>query len=839
MTAQYFILTCLATSTLGQPMPSNPLVDLIRKESGNYKVAFYPQMSDMTKCQLAKSQPDLYNNTPSVTLGGFIGIGYDDLHDATRLSVFEETYRDCKMTPDNSYFLPDGYTIKVLRKATLDRASSELKSSSELSMNMELGVGVEVNAQSVSGSFSMDVKASSEMLDEKEKTEFKMTSTNYMYVMKGNKAAKLSGEFESRIKDILKALRNKSDRRVKRLIEETYRDFGTNVVLEATLGSDLTVITYLDKKVMMTDTKFSMDMKAEIDVDCEYVTASASVHAAANMTDYKNQTNVDEKREFMSVDHVVALSRNYRPIYEIIHGGALRSLSMTMLEIQQMRMNFEAVFKEYIERNTYYGCTDREFANFDRQANVDDNTCAEDYCELTEITVKCQLHEVVKIVGLKNRTKDENEEEMACYELAKTTKNGTMQGVIKPKWYQRENTKQKEENEETKNKANKDYKNDIVECRKKHKHFEFQSAFNYTSVKVDDNFFKKADQKDYIDCTSKGLFVRDDAGKVDHPNWNTRNSREGGMFQRCNITSESERIISELKKLNIDEPNPCNNLESRNIYTNDFKCPNNDAVEIYNYSTLLPDRVHQYWNHVCHDDEKVGCVDVKIDFSIRHSVEISSFWCGKDQNASVYYAGVFDRGQINSYFGNSGCPIGTTAYPFFHSTTFCLTTNAILGNDKTAELVRLFKGTDDPNYCKGKTSKQLITVIGITRIYACILKKAAYFHLPPRTAVRMPFQEVGLSIDEYAESTATIYFHDKPAETRTMKSLGPNLVDFVNNVTKTFMDKLEAKLNVTNVTNTQMQSEGESDGFFDPSVIIIIVVDIALLFCLICLCTRR
>ena len=55
------------------------------------------------------------------TLGGLIGMGWDDMVNDYTLPVFKVTYKECLVDPDNTYLVPDNVLLIPIKKTALDK----------------------------------------------------------------------------------------------------------------------------------------------------------------------------------------------------------------------------------------------------------------------------------------------------------------------------------------------------------------------------------------------------------------------------------------------------------------------------------------------------------------------------------------------------------------------------------------------------------------------------------------------------------------------------------------------------------------------------------------------
>uniref|UniRef100_A0A7E4UZK2 Macrophage-expressed gene 1 protein n=1 Tax=Panagrellus redivivus TaxID=6233 RepID=A0A7E4UZK2_PANRE len=221
----------------------------------------------------------------------------------------------------------------------------------------------------------------------------------------------------------------------------------------------------------------------------------------------------------------------------------------------------------------------------------------------------------------------------------------------------------------------------------------------------------------------------------------------GGIIQKCEPYPESDIYNSQWPLLkqhwNIKENRICpSNLVQTEIISFDYVLPD---VHISNITELS-------FNDTSNNQTKR--VEIHTDVVFRERVHLKTYWCGLEKGyASIGFGGYFDHNQVNNFIGERDCPSDTPKVTLFHGTTFCLT-ETIFGN--TSELTLLYSNRNRIINCPHGHSKQLITVINFEKIYACILKRNAHYHLDTPAILKGPYLDKRYAMDLYDQDASCL-----------------------------------------------------------------------------------
>uniref|UniRef100_A0A7E4VRV2 Macrophage-expressed gene 1 protein n=2 Tax=Panagrellus redivivus TaxID=6233 RepID=A0A7E4VRV2_PANRE len=816
-------------------------------------------ISDLALCIANIDKMNISNlkTRPKEALGDYLGRGYDLLTGETKLSVFGETYQNCNTSADFKYFVPDFYRAEKLYIGNVEKSTSICTSTQEYKSASNAGGSVggsgSGGGKTMGGSFSASQTEAKTNIEKSDTSMIMVKAEIVLYQLLGSPAASFNGAFLSRIQAIVNATRDRLPRTARYLIEEIYRDYGTEVVMNAKLGVKIERRVYVSNSYMKASsekqTSFKMGLEASMtkqnekkeqppntqggkaSVSFESIKKSVEEMSQVDKTDVisvwggpdYSAMSSDSMEDFLKLDHVAALSRETEPLYRMMHGGALSPLSMTTDEITKLRMEFQYVYDEIMERNVYRGCMNPEYYNFDFQANVDDNSCDGNRCSFTDINFNCGVTRKLCNKNKASYLETQFQLDVNALEFYDEYYDFEKDSILKMT-----DEKDKEEFQT--------WKGSVVRNRDKiHKIFDKLIDCNYTkfaSGKPNATFFANANSLELQACIKQGQIVemKDNTYQLKTCNntipsdWDVEPTPTG-FFQTCEPLEATTKFDEDLEKLKQPRPSPCTHYRTNNIVTGNQSCPINTTKElVMTFVQVLPDFYAVYKDYV-HDPEDEGNYQVyTYQITLKDSVNISTYWCRSNtaKKSGIYFGGLFGRKHRNSYIAAEGCQSGMKDMLLFYDTIFCVSIKPPTGGERnlTPELRYMYSSQSVRAVCPSKTSKQLATVINGVQVFACIYKKLGYSNAPTPRPIELPFRDFINMVERRAESTL-VYFNDP---NRTFYETIP-LAAVQNELYLTIQDKTrEMNAHFFGVPTTTIKPDALKDNFHKSNNLLIFII---------------
>uniref|UniRef100_A0A7E4UXF1 Macrophage-expressed gene 1 protein n=1 Tax=Panagrellus redivivus TaxID=6233 RepID=A0A7E4UXF1_PANRE len=812
--------------------------ELYRRELA--RQLFNTPVSPLAKCLANINHLNIRNLTirPTRTLGDYLGNGYDALTDEAKWPIFKETYDNCNTSADFRYYVPDFYRAEKIYQGNIDKSTKMFKSMKAFEQSTSAGVGVSGGQQSNSGSFSASVKSAKSSMQKKEKTMIFLKAFMLFYRLEGYPGAHFTDDFRERVMAVVEAMRNNLNRLSRWLVEEIYRDFGMEVIMGADLGIKLERTVFISSEFTSSSSEFALDLKASLSMQgsagvkarfgLKIESKSKSMFSKMDRIDKIktwggpnfDRMGSDELKPFMELDNLAALTYTTLPTHKMMHGGALGRLGLNGDEILNLRMLFENVYDEVIERNTYRGCTDRNYYNFDFQANVDDNTCDGWRCSKKELSINCIVPEercspVINLIRAKFDEVTLRRYEKASYNIIMNLVNKA-KGTTIPYSFN-VNVDAIGQEAET-------YENTLYEYLEAKK----ECIYKNVSKPADAKFLSNPGTPAYKKCL-KDKKIEEENGKYydivcnnNIPDGWKNEPIFGGFYQVCKPLETTLSHDDQLKQLGKGRESRCDGLNVINIVTKAQSCPEGmNKTLIKNYIHTLPDYYVQ-------GSDFTGKKSVEYTLILKDQVNISTYWCDYgdfNKRTALYFGGSFEIGQLNSYIADNGCGFtGMNESRIFHDTKICIETSLKTLNKKAeqvAELRSIFTQQSFRSFCGPKESKRLITVINNDRVYACIYKKQGYFDAPFPQMAKLPFKEQQTMFEFYGESMLLIAVNGV-SKNYTLKSIGDQ---FLYEIRKQI---LEAR-DIEPTTTVVVEKMEDSLLFSNKSKIGLIIAGVALL----------
>uniref|UniRef100_A0A914PQN9 Macrophage-expressed gene 1 protein n=1 Tax=Panagrolaimus davidi TaxID=227884 RepID=A0A914PQN9_9BILA len=348
------------------------------------------KLSDADKC-IAIMQHYLKHKNMTRTLGGIVGIGWDDLTNEYTLPVFKVTYKNCMADPDNTFLVPDNVYLIPIKKTSLDRTSSVFNSFDEFKSLASNKLTISGSA-SAKGKGSASASFSRETSDTKEhfiKTEsiLLQNKLSYMaYDFIGNAHGGLDEGFIRRVKEIAMAVKEGKKLKAQFLAENLVANYGTHVIHKATAAAEIVQNIFIKKTEEYKGEKHMTEIKAGLaaEFDGQAYGGGGSVGVEnKNENEKKESTNTSSTKytihnrggphvnrvgaaglteAMMHVDNLIGINQIGKFLYDLIPAVPLKEYSR-MTKYTVKNLVYDAI-QEYYKRNTLPGCMDFQSDNY-------------------------------------------------------------------------------------------------------------------------------------------------------------------------------------------------------------------------------------------------------------------------------------------------------------------------------------------------------------------------------------------------------------------------------------------------------------------------------------------
>ena len=354
----------------------------------------YP-VGDIRNCPTTQLQD---TNSTLLRMSPLPGLGFDNLRNLDVGRIYNLNYSTCQISSNGLYILPnDIYLIPVLNSEVDYSAEvfdhfNDWKSTTSTSINVEGSYGSVFSK--INAKFSTDYQSTKSKMVNSNSRSVRVGLRHHLYSVHVNPDAQLHPSFKSRILDIAGNIQNNNTELAHYLSDLLIRDYGTHVVTSIEAGASLYQTTFVSQEFMKesessqltistsasasffssfsisTNFKFS---KSHVDSD-GFSSSTTHSHTTTNggppfklsnfsYTDWENGI----------LNNLVAINRRGQPIYSAISSVNVPELP-NVLFLETIQYIYKSVGK-YYKINTHYGCTDYTSANFNFQANIDDNSC--------------------------------------------------------------------------------------------------------------------------------------------------------------------------------------------------------------------------------------------------------------------------------------------------------------------------------------------------------------------------------------------------------------------------------------------------------------------------------
>uniref|UniRef100_A0A7E4VVT2 Macrophage-expressed gene 1 protein n=1 Tax=Panagrellus redivivus TaxID=6233 RepID=A0A7E4VVT2_PANRE len=739
MLSQPILLLILICSTLSLDVNNDKYSILLREKLVG---SLQHPMGHANAVLLCENYNNVMNLSASVvTLRGMIGFGFDRLTGVTTAPVLGETFNFCHTTPDRRYFIPDNYTVEPVYGRHMDISSTEYHSYSDFAMNGKAEVSMSASGMlpeplpPIQVGFAMDVSisGSKEKIEKEDKSILEMKVRNDMFTMKGNTAAGLSVSFRNRLLVVAEHIKKRNYKKAQFYIELLLLDYGTEVVSEVIVGTRVDLRVYVQSSMLDVSSSRAFEIKTTTSVGSHGVTADVGTSNGRNSSKRdvteKMQKTVEiwvqggakleylqeqNQSNFLREDNPVPIAREFVPLYLLMNNKMLESFNMSISEVEKLRHMVERTTGQYYQRNRINGCTNKDAANFDFQANYDDNTCIGigTYCTEKSPELTCEPNITMPI-----KNKEFNKPTKAAY-------------------------------------------------------YDTLSFEDYALCVQDRHFIRKGDDIFDKACGTipaefrqgiipGGMFQTCELSK-------TSKSYEAELAL-LNRTRDEPCKRFEAKNIVTKDFNCPRNSHKKTIITFSYTLPDEtfqvthqgcdpeDPENCYDLKIVITIKneikIASYW---CQFNDTYD--------DIRRIYFGGSF----DRNQPNNFIG-----QPGCPIGFTEVPFFEQTV--FCITDKPI--KNVLTLENIAELTRLFNESEPKNYCTGNQSKHLITVVEGDRIFACIYKKHAYHNLALPVKISGPFVD-RRRVFEKPSSQLEVYYNNELNHTISMAEVGHRIHNY-------------------------------------------------------------
>uniref|UniRef100_A0AC34FLM0 Macrophage-expressed gene 1 protein n=1 Tax=Panagrolaimus sp. ES5 TaxID=591445 RepID=A0AC34FLM0_9BILA len=339
-------------------------------------------LSDVDQC-LSFVQENLRHKNMSRTLGGLVGLGWDDLTNEYTLPILALTYKQCRSDPDNQWLIPDNVVMIPIKNTALDRTSSTFNSFDEYMSSNSNKLTITGSASvkgkgSVSASFSKENSDSKHEFVKVDSIMLQNKLTFLAFDLIANEHGSMDQAFIRRIKEIASAVKEGNKMKAQFLAEVLVADYGTHVINKATAAAEIIQETYINKKEEFKGETHMNAIKVGVsgEFDGQAYGGGGSVGVENKKESGKNEsTTTTTTRSLINthggphinrmgtpnindsmihVDNLVGINQKGKLIYDIIPAVPLPEFSR-MIKYTVKELIYNAV-QTYYKYNSLPGC---------------------------------------------------------------------------------------------------------------------------------------------------------------------------------------------------------------------------------------------------------------------------------------------------------------------------------------------------------------------------------------------------------------------------------------------------------------------------------------------------
>uniref|UniRef100_A0AC34F7U7 Macrophage-expressed gene 1 protein n=1 Tax=Panagrolaimus sp. ES5 TaxID=591445 RepID=A0AC34F7U7_9BILA len=359
------------------------------------------KLSDADKC-ISVMQQQLQHKNMTRTLGGLVGMGWDDMTNEYTLPVFKVTYKECMVDPDNTYLVPDNVLLIPIKKTTLDKTSTVFNSFDEyktLASN-KLTISGSASAKGkgkASASFSRETQDTKESFVKEDSIMIQNKLCYLAFDLIGNEHGGLDSSFIDRVTEIAAAIDQKFHLKAKFLAETLISNYGTHVIHKATAAAEIVQNIFVKKveefkgETHMTEIKVGLSAEfdgqaygggGEVGVENKQESAkkeSTKTDHTKNTINNRGGPHINRvgssnlTEAMLHVDNLIGINQIGKFLYDIIPAVPLGQFSR-MTKYTVKTLVYEAI-QDYYKYNSLPGCMEFKSQNYNPLANVNDGSC--------------------------------------------------------------------------------------------------------------------------------------------------------------------------------------------------------------------------------------------------------------------------------------------------------------------------------------------------------------------------------------------------------------------------------------------------------------------------------
>uniref|UniRef100_A0A914PJX6 Macrophage-expressed gene 1 protein n=1 Tax=Panagrolaimus davidi TaxID=227884 RepID=A0A914PJX6_9BILA len=212
---------------------------------------------------------DAWRKTHMPSLDGRVGSGYDNLQNVRMSTVFQETFNECRTTPDGDFYIPDFVKIIPRKHSEIDRVSSyygSFKSAFEQTTET-INIGASASwggLGSISGSYSQKYQETKQKMVAEKSSMFHTKILYEAYDLIIQPGAPLDPAFVAYIDFIDDAINRTLTGRARYLSESAVAEFGTHYIKKAVVGAKIEQYDYVESNMINSQSESLSEYKASI-----------------------------------------------------------------------------------------------------------------------------------------------------------------------------------------------------------------------------------------------------------------------------------------------------------------------------------------------------------------------------------------------------------------------------------------------------------------------------------------------------------------------------------------------------------------------------------------------
>ncbi|XP_064396717.1 macrophage-expressed gene 1 protein-like [Halichondria panicea] len=343
----------------------------------------YP-VGDMRNCELST------NDGPAYRMEVLPGGGFDNLRNLDMGLVHAYNYSQCQMSPDGKYLLPDNVFLIPLQQSKLDLFSELFDHWDNYTDVTSGSINAGGSYGPIGGKFSAGYSSTKTHQFNDRSVSTRTQIRHKLYTAKVQPGAQLNSKFKASIIEIATNLQNNNTELANYLAELLIRDYGTHYVTSVDAGAVLAKTDHLDTSYTEDKTKKTIKASASASFFGAVSIGSKFSHTSTTDSGYNTSLSHSEISSYGGPPYqpvnfsladwekgvpntLVAIDRAGDPLYYAINSNTLPE--WPDITVQEVAETVDKAISRYYKVNSRYGCTNRNAANVNFQANIDDNSC--------------------------------------------------------------------------------------------------------------------------------------------------------------------------------------------------------------------------------------------------------------------------------------------------------------------------------------------------------------------------------------------------------------------------------------------------------------------------------